>query len=516
MNAFVVHDGFEQKKTQVGKWYNTDVITHSRRLERYFAPFRKNVVGYDASFRTPYGRKPLVYADWTASGRLYAPIERKLTEEFGPLVGNTHTEATITGTTMTAAYHAAKEIIKRHVNAGREDVVIPVGSGMTGAILKLQRILGLKVPEEWRKKIKIPERLRPVVFVTHMEHHSNHTTWLETIADVEVIRHDEKGLVDLDHLETLFHKYRARKTKIAAVTACSNVTGILTPCHAFARIAHKHGGLCFVDFAAAAPYVPVNMHPKNKLEKLDAIYFSPHKFLGGPGSSGILVFDSRLYHLSSPDQPGGGTITWTNPWGEHHYFKDIELREDGGTPAFLQTIKAGLAIRLKEVMGARNMIAREKELLPHIFKKLCAVRGLTVLAGNIKDRLGIISFIIDGLHYNLGVKLLNDLFGIQTRGGCACAGTYGHYLFHISRRKSKEITKRIDKVDLSEKPGFMRLSIHPVMTNREVEYVCRAVEELAARHRAWSKDYVYNPHTNEFRHRKESKHAQDMRKFFEF
>lgn len=470
-------------------------------FEKYFEKFRREIVGYDQTFATPYGRKKLIYADWSASGRLYAPIERKLTNEFGPFIGNTHTAATVTGTTMTAAYNAAKEIIKHHVNAKRDDVIIPAGSGMTGAVLKLQRLLGLKIPEPWRAHLKIPERLKPVVFVTHMEHHSNHTTWLETIADVKVIRPDEKGLVDAGHLEALFRKYRRRRMKIAAVTACSNVTGILTPYHAFARIAHQHGGFCFVDFASAAPYIPINMHPKNKADKLDAIYFSPHKFLGGPGSAGILIFDSRLYNLAAPDQPGGGTITWTNPWGGRNYFEDIELREDGGTPPFLQTIKAGLAIRLKEEIGARRLLAREKELVRLLFKKLGEVEELTILAENAKKRLGIVSFTIDGLHYNLGVKILNDRFGIQARGGCVCAGTYGHYLFHISRRQSKKITDRIDRGDLSTKPGFMRISVHPVMTNQEVEYVCRAVKALAERHRAWSKDYIYNPRTNEFKHK---------------
>ena len=458
-------------------------------------------MGNKAKFLTPYGKKELIYADWGASGRLYAPIERKLIDELGPFVGNTHTETTVTGTTMTDVYGAAKKTIRHHVNAGRDDVVIPVGSGMTGAVLKLQRLLGLKIPEQWRAHFRIPKRLRPVIFVTHMEHHSNHTTWLETIANVEVIHPDRQGLVDADHLDALFRKYRTRRMKIAAVTACSNVTGILTPYQTFARIAHRHGGLCFVDFAAAAPYVPINMHPRDKAAKLDAIYFSPHKFLGGPGSAGILIFDSRFYRLAAPDQPGGGAITWTNPWGGRHYFEDIERREDGGTPPFLQTIKAGLAIRLKEEMGARNFLAREAELTRLLFKRLEAIEGLAILAGNVRKRLGIISFVIRDLHYNLGVKILNDRFGIQARGGCVCAGTYGHHLFQISRRRSREITDRIDRGDLSTKPGFMRISIHPVMTRGEIEYICQAVKALAKRHRIWSKDYIYSPRLNEFRHR---------------
>lgn len=250
---------------------------------------------------------------------------------------------------MTLSYMKAKKIIKQHVRANENDAIIGTGSGMTGAMLKLQRMLGFKVPSRLRKFLKIPDEQRPIVFITHMEHHSNHTTWLETIADVEIIDADENGLVDPGSLEHLLEKYSDRKIKIASVTSCSNVTGIFTPYHKIAEIMHRYNGWCFVDFACSAPYININMHPLNPLEKLDAIFFSPHKFLGGPGSSGILIFDRNLYDSHfSPDQPGGGTVKWTNPWGEHSFYEDVELREDGGTPPFLQTIKAALAVKLKE------------------------------------------------------------------------------------------------------------------------------------------------------------------------
>jgi len=433
----------------------------SQSLELYFKPFRENIIGYNQAFQTPNGEQKIVYADWTASGRLYRPIEEKMRDQFGPFVGNTHTETTVTGTSMTKAYHRAHKIIKQHVNAGPDDVILTMGSGMTGAINKFQRILGLKVPEQFTDLIKIPDEQRPIVFVTHMEHHSNHTSWLETIADVRCILPDEEGYIDLNHLERLLEEHKNRKTKIASVTACSNVSGIQTDYHEIARLMHQHNGLCFVDFACSAPYVNINMHRKDPLEKLDAIYFSPHKFLGGPGTPGVLIFDKKLYKNRVPDMPGGGTVAWTNPWGGHSYFDDIEIREDGGTPAFLQTIKAALCIQLKEKMGVENMLHREEEMLNILFDGLKQIPTVHILAGQVEKRLGVVSFYIDGIHFNLAVKLLNDRFGIQTRGGCSCAGTYGHYLLNINEEISRSITSKIDEGDLSSKPGWVRISIHP-------------------------------------------------------
>ncbi|HKK44237.1 MAG TPA: aminotransferase class V-fold PLP-dependent enzyme, partial [Balneolaceae bacterium] len=300
-----------------------DILTS---LETYFKDFRENTVGIDTEFHTPEGKKPLVYADWIASGRLYAPIEEIMRNKVGPRVGNTHSESSYTGKLMTNAYHRAHSIIKEHVNASSDDVIITAGSGMTSVLCKFQRILGLKLPEKYVDQIDLPEEERPIVFVTHMEHHSNQTSWLETIADVEVLEPGDNLLVDPNHLQNALNKYQDRKIKIGSFTACSNVTGIETPYHHLAEIMHAHGGYCFVDFAASAPYVDIDMNPENNAQRLDAIFFSPHKFLGGPGSSGVLIFDKKLYENRIPDHPGGGTVTWTNPWGGRHYFNDIEIR----------------------------------------------------------------------------------------------------------------------------------------------------------------------------------------------
>lgn len=470
-------------------------------LEKYFAPFREQTIGYDQTFLSPFGEQKLLYADWIASGRLYKPIEDKITNQFGPLVGNTHSEASETGTAMTAAYHHAKEIIKQHVNATNDDIILCAGSGMTGVVNKFQRILGLRVSEQLKDFFILPAELKPVVFITHMEHHSNQTSWLETIADVVILPPNEEGLVDLENLEDMLEIYKSRKLIIGSFTAASNVTGVQTPYHQLAKLMHRYGGFCFVDFACAAPYVSINMHPENEEEKLDAIFFSPHKFLGGPGTAGILIFNSKLYKNKIPDDPGGGTVDWTNPWGQHKFVSSIELREDGGTPPFLQTIRAALAIKLKEEMGVENILRREEELVKIVFEEFKKLPKLHLLAENIDHRLGAISFYVDGIHYNLIVKLLNDRYGIQVRGGCSCAGTYGHYLLHVCPVQSQHITDQINHGDLSEKPGWVRLSLHPTMTNEEIYFITNAIKEVIENISAWSSDYEYYVEQNEFFHK---------------
>jgi len=469
-------------------------------LEKYFEPFRNNIVGINQTFKTPFGEKKIIYTDWIASGRLYAPIEDKIKNTFGPFVGNTHTETSVTGTTMTKAYHIAQNIIKSHCNADENDVIITAGSGMTTVINKLQRILGFKLSEQLKPFADIPEEFRPVIFLTHMEHHSNQTSWFETIADTVVIEPTDDGLVDEIKLLEEVKKHKSRKIKIGSFTACSNVTGIRTPYHKFAKIMHQNGGLCFVDFAASAPYDEINMHPEDEEERLDAIFFSPHKFLGGPGSSGVLIFNKSLYNRSVPDHPGGGTVEWTNPWGEHRYIKSIEAREDGGTPGFIQAIRTALSLKLKEEMGVENIKKREEELLEYALKRFRNIPKIHLLATNIEQRLGVISFYVEEIHFNLMVKLLNDLHGIQMRGGCSCAGTYGHYLLHIDPSRSKSITDMIDKHDLSQKPGWVRFSLHPTLKDSELVFIMDGIEDIVNNIDFYSKYYKYNPTNNEYFH----------------
>lgn len=470
-------------------------------LEKYFHQFRTHIVGVNQTFQSPYGEQKLMYLDWTASGRLYAPIEDKLRHQFGPFVANTHTETTTSGAAMTLAYHEARKIIKRHVNANSNDVLITSGSGMTGVVNKFQRILGLKVSENLKKHTTIPDDLRPIVFVSHMEHHSNHTSWLETIADVVVVPSNTQGLLCLKEFEKSIQKHQHRKIKMVSITSCSNVTGIKNPYHKVAKLIHRYHGLCFVDFACCAPYVAINMHPENKDESLDAIFFSPHKFLGGPGSSGVLVFNKSLYKNTVPDNPGGGTVSYTNPWGQHDYFDDVETREDGGTPSFLQTIRVALSIQLKEKMGVKNIKNREEEINTILFKTLESLPGVKILAPKHKERLSIFSFYFENYHFNLVVKLLNDRFGIQTRGGCSCAGTYGHFLLNVDQETSNIIKDQISQGCNTQKPGWVRLSVHPTITSKELKFICTSLKQLSKNIEEWSKDYHYEAIKNDFRHK---------------
>lgn len=502
-------------------------------LEAHFQQFREHICGIDHKISTPHGDKPLVYADWIASGRFYEKIEQKLHTVVCPIVANTHTETSYTGSVMTRAYQESKNIIKKHVGANEQDVLLFAGSGMTGAINKLQRIMGFKVHERThdyldvstpqtlldkvlnKKSIKRPDvrfqkNAKPIVFITHMEHHSNHTCWLETIVDVEIINSCKDGLVDLEHFAELLEKYKDRKYKIASITAGSNVTGIITPFYEMAEMVHEYGGYCFVDFACSAPYVEIDMHPENEKQSLDAIFISPHKFLGGPGTPGIVVFNSKLYSNKIPDNPGGGTVVYTSPWRMHDYIEDIEAREDGGTPPFVQGIRAALVFQLKAEMDTEKIKEREEELLSYFFEELVKIEGVSILAGQHKERLGVISILHDSVHYNLFVRMLNDYFGVQVRGGCACAGTYGHFLLNIDEELSFKFRDIILGGNNSVKPGWIRISIHPTMTDEEAKYIVHAISEVVKNQEEWSKDYTYQPSKNEYMYIGENDSSQEV------
>lgn len=496
-------------------------------LEQHFLKYRKNIIGIDSKFIGPYGEVPLIYADWIASGRLYGPIEKRIQEVIGPMVGNTHSESSETGRAMTLAYHLANHIIKKHVNADDNDVLITAGAGMTAVINKLQRILGLKAPcmvNSLNFENGIPcERVskehsdsHPVVFVTHMEHHSNHTSWLETIADVIVLQPTDDLEVSCDELEKQLEKYKNRKIKIGAFSGCSNVTGLFPPYRELSRIMHRHGGISFVDFAASAPYVDIDMHPENDPDGyIDGIVFSPHKFLGGPGTSGVLVFNSKLYNSKIPDNPGGGTVSWTNRWGERSYYSDIEAREDGGTPGFLQAMRTALVINLKNSMGSASIAEREAELMGKALAFFRKIPDLHILGDNSEDRIGVVSFYVEDINHNLIVRMLNDRYGIQVRGGCSCAGTYGHFLLNVTKAQSKKITEMIDRGDVSQKPGWVRISFHPTMTNKELDYILGAVETVIKNRKKWSEDYYYNDESGEYVHKIwESPTVHDFDKWF--
>ncbi len=477
-------------------------------LEEAFAPFRSNIEGQWTKYNTPYGTKTLVYADWTASGRRYTPVDRRL-EKLAEYYGNSHSHHSFVGCHTTKLYEDAKRFIGNHVGADPTDVVLACGSGMTGAVNRLQRMMGL------RSDATLTEQERPVIPITHMEHHSNHTSWIETVGEVIVIEPDENGLPDLNHLEEICkNAVKSSRPIIASVTASSNVTGIDTPIYDMAKVVHKYGGMFSVDYAASAPYVDINMHPDDPDAVLDAIFFSPHKFLGGPEGAGILIFNQQFYRGGTPVNVGGGIVDWTNPWGEHSYVKDIECREDAGTPPLFQTMRAALAISVKEEMGVERIQNRKKELLTKALSGLEAIDKVDILAPLHKDRQGIISFTIDDLHYGLAVALLSDRFGVQARDGCSCAGTYGHYLFGIDRPHSEAITCAIDYGDQSAKPGWVRIGLHPTMTNKELDWILYAIEEVAKHGNTWKDDYQYCSKSNSW-HNLKAHSTQQCGNFFE-
>ena len=462
-------------------------------LQGYFQQFQQHIIGEDQFFDAGYGPQPLIYAD--ASGRLYQPIEELICKKIAPKFANTHSFSSETGKFTTYLYQFARKTIKEHVNAGSDDILVATGSGMTAALSKLQRLMGLK--GFGLDKKRIPEKERPVVFISEMEHHSNHVSWMETIAEVVIVPAGSGALIDPEFLEKELQNYAERPMKIGAFTACSNVTGLITNYKELARIMHRHGGYCFIDFAASAPYVAIDMHP-NDTDYLDAIFFSPHKFLGGPGSSGVLIFNRQLYKVSCPDNPGGGNVKWTSPDGRYSYVDDVEVKEDGGTPGILQVIRVCLAIQLKEKMGVENIQKREAALLSQCYRKLIKIPGIYILGNTSLPRIGCISFTIEGIHYNLMVRLLNDRFGIQVRGGWSCASTYAHSLFRITSEKSNKILEAIDGKDLTEKPGWVRLSLHPTLSDEKLDMICASIAEVQQNYETWKNDYAYNQGTNEF------------------
>lgn len=478
-------------------------------MEAHFREIREGVIGNNGYFRSPYGTQKILYADWMATGRLYRPIEEKLMDDLGPYLANTHSYSSETGKVTSERYWEARERIKRHVNADGDDVLVTTGSGMTGALARLQSIMGLK-----GQRPSDPREV-PVVFITHMEHHSNQVSWMETMADVVIVPPGEDLMPSPDSLDELLGNYGDRTLKIGAFTACSNVTGEVTDHKRLAKTMHAHGGICFFDFAASAPYVDIDMHPSDPECGMDAIFFSPHKFLGGPGACGVLIFNKWLYRSKSPDIPGGGNVKWTTPWGTHAFFGEVELREDGGTPGIVQTIKAALALQLKDRMDTKLMVIKERALLGLFREELKDLGEIHYLGNEDTQRIGCLSFNLKDIHYNLVVRLLNDRFGIQVRGGWSCASTFAHYLFGLDEASSSRIMDGIDRKNLHYKPGWVRISLHPIMDADEVRYITGALREIGYNREEWGKDYRYNPMNNEYEYLHKNPMDQGRDSFFE-
>jgi selenocysteine lyase/cysteine desulfurase len=448
---------------------------------------RASVIGSDYVVPGPFGHRRVTYADYTASGRSLSFIEDYLQEVVLPLYANTHTESSGTGLQTTRFREEAREMIRGCVNASDEHAVIFAGSGATGAIDRLVAVLGIRIPgnldERYHLTDQIPASQRPVVFLGPFEHHSNELPWRESIADVVRIEEDADAHIDLAQLENELETYSDRPLKIGSFSAASNVTGIITDTRAVARLLHEHGALSFWDFAAAAPYVSIDMAPEDEpLAYKDAIFISPHKMIGGPGTPGVLIARKELFKNDVPAVPGGGTVAFVNP-NDHRYLDSIEHREEGGTPAIIESIRAGLVFQLKRAVGADRIRELEESFIDRAIESWSSNPNIKILGNPDAERLSIVSFVVrhDGryLHHNYVVALLNDLFGIQSRGGCSCAGPYGHRLLGIDIDTSIEFEREITRGCEGIKPGWVRVNLNYFISEQVFDFIVNAAHLVA-------------------------------------
>lgn len=482
-----------------------------RRADRLIDTIRDSVIGGTEVVDGPFGPRPVVYADYTASGRSLDFVEDYLRDVVLPLYANTHTESSGTGLQTTRFREEARAIIRDCVGASDDHAVVFCGSGSTGAIDKLIGVLGLRIPSNLDDRhgftSSIPADERPVVFIGPFEHHSNEIPWRESVADVVTIDEDADGHVDLAMLEAELERHADRPLRIGSFSAASNVTGIVTDTVAVSSLLHRHGALAFWDYAAAAPYVRIDMgEPARGDGYLDAVFVSPHKLIGGPGTPGLLVARRELFTNRVPDVPGGGTVAYVNPT-EHDYLADVEHREEGGTPDIVGSIRAGLVFQLKEAVGLDEISRREHRFVRAAIEAWEAQPNLMILGSHAAERLSIVSFVVrDGapdrfLHHNFVVAVLNDLFGIQSRGGCSCAGPYGHRLLGIDIDRSHEFEREITRGCEGIKPGWVRVNFNYFIDDATFDYVVSAVALVAERGRALLPWYRFEPDTGLWRHR---------------
>jgi selenocysteine lyase/cysteine desulfurase len=477
---------------------------------------RSSVIGADTAVQTPFGLRRVTYADYTASGRSLSFVEDFIRESVLPMYANTHTETSGTGLQTTRFREEARDTIRRCVGASRDEhAVIFAGSGSTGAIDRMIAILGLRIPADLEDRYHLTDHIpageRPVVFVGPYEHHSNELGWRESIADVVEIAEDADGHIDLADLERRLVEFADRPLRIGSFSAASNVTGIISDTSAISSLLHRHGALSFWDFAAAAPYVGIEMRsPRTHGDDYkDAVFISPHKFIGGPGTPGVLVARRDLLANRVPSVPGGGTVTYVNE-DHHRYVADPEHREEGGTPAIVESIRAGLVFALKEAVGSEEIRQREEDFIRRAIESWASDPAIRILGNPKAERLSIVSFVIRApahlgeerfLHHNFVVAVLNDLFGIQARGGCSCAGPYGHRLLGIDAATSRRFEDQIAAGCEVIKPGWVRINFNYFIPEEEFRYLVDAVHLVAEAGWKLLPQYRFESASGVWRHR---------------
>jgi len=470
---------------------------------------RASIIGENAPIETPFGVKPLIYADYTASGRSLSGIEDYIRDNVLPYYANTHTETSFTGAQTTKLREEARATIAKAINAADDDAIIFCGSGTTAAVHKLISLLSLQAPEsEESSSASRSENQKPIVFIGPYEHHSNELPWRESNADVVTIPLTPNGLMDSQALEEALKQYQHRSVKIGSFSAASNVTGLKTDVERVTRLLNRYNALSIWDYAAAAPYVQIDMQgPEPDKTRKHAVLISPHKFIGGPSTPGILAINKNVIKNAVPAVTGGGTVAYVTP-ESHRYITDPVRREEAGTPGIVESIRAGLVFKTQQIVGTNTIQRLEEKFVRRALDRWSSHANINILGSLKAPRLSIISLQVKhecrDLHYGFIVALLNDLFGIQARGGCSCAGPYAHRLLNLDMPTSRAIERELLKGQMILRPGWVRLNFNYFLSEEIFEYLLSAVE-LVAQH-GWRllPYYHCDPHTGTWRYQNES------------